>query len=121
MTSDVVLSLDGAQAPPRSNGELVFTEPWQSTYFGMVLGLCEAGRLDFEDFRQALIGRIGAWESTGQSSDSFSYWEHWAGALEDVLTASSLLLPTEIDRRAQQLVDSWSHNHDDSGDHGHAH
>ena len=38
-----VLDVAGAAAPPRSNGELVFAEPWESRAFGMAVTLADAG------------------------------------------------------------------------------
>ena len=46
------LDVDGPAAPPRSNGELVFGEPWEGRAFGLVMALVDSGRLSYEDFRR---------------------------------------------------------------------
>ncbi len=62
MNLPVRLDEDGAAAPPRENGELAFSAPWESRLFGLTMVLVEAGRLDWEAFRGRLIVRIAAWE-----------------------------------------------------------
>ncbi len=54
-----LLDSSGAAAPPRDNGELVFAAPWESRAFGVALALHDAGRIEWEDFRQTLIAEIG--------------------------------------------------------------
>ncbi|MDT7620396.1 MAG: hypothetical protein QOF99_1297, partial [Pseudonocardiales bacterium] len=43
------LESDGPGAPPRSNGELVFAEPWESRAFGMAVTLFDAGAFRWPD------------------------------------------------------------------------
>ena len=38
-----VVAVDGPAAPPRSNGELVFAEPWESRAFGVAVALARRG------------------------------------------------------------------------------
>ena len=66
MNLPVRLDEDGAAAPPRENGELAFSAPWESRLFGLTMALVEAGRLDWEAFRGRLIGAIAAWEETAR-------------------------------------------------------
>mgnify|MGYP000392023945 CR=1 FL=1 len=40
-----VLDIDGPAAPPRSNGELVFAEPWESRAFGLAMALNAGGAI----------------------------------------------------------------------------
>lgn len=49
------LDIEGPAAPPRSNGELVFAEPWESRAFGMAVTLYDAGVFTWPDFQAALI------------------------------------------------------------------
>ena len=58
-----VVDAGAPAAPPRSNGELVFEEPWESRAFGLAVALHDAGVVDFEAFRAQLIAEIGAWEA----------------------------------------------------------
>ena len=81
----VPIDIDGPAAPPRSNGELVFAEPWESRAFGMAVALYEADVFTWPQFQGALIARIAAWQSTAIEGSQWRYYDHWLGALEDVL------------------------------------
>ena len=123
-TQTLDAELGGVAPLPRSNGELVFAEPWESRAFGMAVGLHQQGLFAWDEFRRALIERIGAWESSN-TGERYVYYEHWLGALEDVLTHSGLVRARDI----QQAVEGQSarshdadHRHDDRHthhDHGH--
>jgi Nitrile hydratase beta subunit len=58
--STLELDVAGPAAPPRSNGELVFAEPWEGRAFGLTMALAERGVLSYETFRAVLIERIAA-------------------------------------------------------------
>jgi nitrile hydratase accessory protein len=96
--------ITGRDGPPRSNGELVFEAPWESRAFGVAVALKEAGALDYERFRAALIEEIA--DSDG------AYYERWAAALERVLVAGGVVSEDELDERAAALEHEWSHDHD---------
>jgi len=49
----------GPAAPPRSNGELVFEEPWQARAFAMCVSLLERDGLGWDAFRPHLVRAIG--------------------------------------------------------------
>lgn len=98
------LDIDGPAAPPRSNGELVFAEPWESRAFGMAVTLYDAGRFTWPQFQAALIARIAAWERNPPPGECWSYYQHWLGALEDVLAAAGTVLAGDIDARAESLA-----------------
>jgi nitrile hydratase accessory protein len=89
------LAIDGPAAPPRSNGELVFAEPWESRAFGMVVALHDSGAFTWETFQTALIERIAA---------GGSYYSCWLRALEDVLAAGGTVAPAEIETRVGVLA-----------------
>ncbi|MFI6597323.1 nitrile hydratase accessory protein [Nonomuraea sp. NPDC050536] len=92
MTLPIRLDVDSPVAPPRSNGELVFAEPWEGRAFAMAVAACQAGAFDWEDFRQALILRIAA-------EPDARYYACWFGALEQVLTVEG-----EVRERAALLA-----------------
>ena len=48
----------GLAAPPRSNGELVFDEPWQARAFAMVVTVLERTDRTWADFRPHLVRAI---------------------------------------------------------------
>jgi len=123
----VELDVDGLAAPPRSNGELVFAEPWQSRAFGMAMALTQAGALDWEDFRQQLVVQIAGWESTASPGDSFSYYGCWLDALEQVLVTRRLVATGAVRALADEIAarpPGWDHDHhhdDHHDDHHHHH
>ena len=66
------LPVDGPSAPPRSNGELAFAEPWESRAFAMAVMLHEAGVFTWDEFRTALVTRIATAERSGDPSSTES-------------------------------------------------
>ena len=136
MSLPVRLDEDGAAAPPRENGELAFSAPWESRLFGLTMTLVETGRLDWEAFRQRLIARIAAWEERWPPSaaaggaagapgagESWNYWQRWREAFEDSLEAAGFVAVPEIDGLTRRLA-ARPHGHDhhhDHHDHMHEH
>ena len=72
------MDVEGPAAPPRSHGELVFAEPWESRAFAMAVALCEAGVFTWREFQAALIARIARQHDT---STDWCYYEHWLGGI----------------------------------------
>ena len=127
-TPTAVLDVEGAAAPPRANGELVFAEPWESRAFGMAVSLSEQGVFAWDTFRDRLVARIAAWEAeAGPDAPGFRYYTCWLAALEDVLVASGRLAADEVAAHSAVLAarpaghDHGDHGHGDHGhgDHGH--
>ena len=103
---------DAPAAPPRSNGELVFEEPWESRAFGVAVALHDAGVLDFEAFRARLIEQIGAWEAEhAASAGGYRYYECWLEALERVLEEQGLVDPVRVANARAALEHEWAHDH----------
>jgi nitrile hydratase accessory protein len=116
------LDVDGPAAPPRSNGELVFAEPWQGRAFGLVMTLTGQGVLPYDAFRDALIARIAAWEADPPAGESYSYYRCWLQALEQVLDERALLPSAQVDERSAAFaVRPAGHDHDHGDDHHHHH
>ncbi|GGV28771.1 hypothetical protein GCM10010260_81640 [Streptomyces filipinensis] len=97
------LDIEGPAAPPRSNGELVFAEPWESRAFGMAVTLYDAGVFTWPEFQAALIARITTWEAAGEG-EPYSYYGLWLAALEDVLTSVRAVSTDEVITRARSLA-----------------
>lgn len=116
------LDIDGPGAPPRANGELVFSAPWESRAFGLAVALNANGVFEWEDFRQALIAQIAQWESAHSDAggECYSYYTCWLSALEQVLAAEEVVTPADVERRADQLAERPA-GHDHRHDHGHDH
>ena len=118
----VTLPADGPAAPPRDNGELVFAEPWESRAFGMAVSLHDTGSFSWPTFQAALIARIATWESGHPADECWSYYQHWLGALEDVLAADGTVVADEIASRARELGRREpGHDHPDGDHEGHSH
>jgi nitrile hydratase accessory protein len=121
MSTAVLLDVDGVAAPPRSNGELVFAEPWQSRAFGLVMALHESGAFTWDEFRDHLIAVIGAWEQDNSPGEGYSYYRCWLQALEQVLDSKELVTAHDLVTRTTELAArpaGYDHGHDHGHDHG---
>lgn len=98
------LEIEGPAAPPRSNGELVFAEPWESRAFGMAVSLYESGAFTWPEFQAALVARIAAWEAAAAPEEPYNYYRLWLAALEDVLVSRCVVSADEVVARAQALA-----------------
>jgi nitrile hydratase accessory protein len=96
----LLMDVVGPAAPPRSNGELVFAEPWESRAFAMAVSSCEAGVFSWREFQEALITRIARHNDT---STHWCYYWHWLGALEDVLASRGAVRHHDVTARATEL------------------
>ena len=114
------LDIDGPAAPPRSNGELVFAEPWEGRAFGLLMALVDGGALSYDAFRDALVARIAAWEAAPPPGECWSYYRCWLQALEQVLDEQALVAPGDVDARAAAFAARPpGHDHRDGEDHHH--
>jgi nitrile hydratase accessory protein len=109
-----VNAMAGVEALPRSNGELVFEEPWQARAFGIAVGLVQEQGLDWEEFRRRLIDEIGAWvrEHGDAPSDAYSYYERWLVALERLVLERGMASVAEIEEHVLQVAAADHHDHD---------
>ena len=98
------LEIDGPAAPPRSNGELVFAEPWESRAFGLAVTLYDAGAFEWAQFQAALVTQIAAWERAHPSGERFSNYRCWLAALEAVLVDAGMVGPNDVVERATALA-----------------
>ena len=105
------LDREGAAAPPRRNGELVFEAPWESRAFGLALSLCDAGAFTWEEFRAALIGEIADWEARASADEPYSYYARWQAALERVLAGKDVCSGSELEDRVGAYA-ARPHGHD---------
>lgn len=114
-----VLDVDGPAAPPRSNGELVFAEPWESRAFGLALALHDRGAFEWEDFRRRLMTAVATWERH-QEGECWSYYRCWLTALERVLEAEGIVGEGELVVRTEELATRPAgHDHTHGHTHGH--
>ena len=104
MTDD--MAFDEVSSPPMANGEVVFEAPWQSRVFGITRLMCEQGLYNWDEFRECLIKRIEA-----SDHSNYQYFEHFLGALTDLLDQKKILSVQEIDAFATELM-TRPHGHD---------
>jgi nitrile hydratase accessory protein len=115
-------AIDGAAAPPRLNGELVFAAPWESRVFGLAAALRDRGVYDWDEFRVALIAEIADWEKAHGPGEEYSYYTCWQRALLRILTQKGVVLPAELEARERTLAARPAgHDHDHAHDHDHDH
>ena len=115
------LGFDPATALPRSNGELVFSEPWESRAFGMAAALADDGVFNWSDFQAGLIAVIAEREKSGDSEEVYQYYERWLSTREGLVTTRGLVSTEDIDTRvAEFLCRPKGHDHHQDHD-GHSH
>lgn len=105
------LDTDGPAAPPRTNGELVFAEPWESRAFAMAVTLAEAGVFTWDGFREGLVARIA-------DDPHAPYYRSWLAALEDAVLAAGALDGAALTERTTELAGRPA-GHDHGHGHGH--
>jgi nitrile hydratase accessory protein len=116
------LDVEGVAAPPRANGELVFSAPWESRAFGMAMALREGGVFTWDEFRACLVARINESVQNPPKGECWSYYQCWQRALEDIVVARSLVPASGIVKRAAELIDRpQGHDHAHDHDHDHEH
>ena len=93
-----------AEAPPRSNEELLFQRLWQGRAFGMAIALSKKGHYEWEEFRQGLIASIAEWEAEHCKDDpDWNYYERWLLALGNMVLETRLLSREEIESRTAEI------------------
>ena len=106
------MSLEGQASPPMANGEVIFEAPWQGRVFGMARLMCEQGYYEWDDFRECLIQRI----ASHSDASTYQYFDHFLGALTDLLEQKCILTASELDVLATALAQR-PHGHDHHHDH----
>lgn len=111
-----VHEMRGEGAPPRSNGELIFNEPWEGRAFGIAVALSQAGHYSWDAFRARLIEAIGRWqrkhprdpanehEPATCGQPGWSYYEQWLIALEGLLLEEGMVDQEELERRTHEFM-----------------
>ncbi|WP_419842059.1 nitrile hydratase accessory protein [Candidatus Poriferisodalis sp.] len=95
--------------PPRDNGELVFSEPWQARAFGLAADLVDGGHLTWHEFREQLIGAIAEAETEtlaehDDTPEPRDYYRCWLTALERVVARGGWVTAQTLAGRAEQYA-----------------
>ena len=107
--ADPTLELEGSAAIPRSNGEPVFSAPWQGRAFGMAMALHEQGAFEWKRFRLRLIAEIAEADAAAGSPDAIEdddgalYYSRWLAALSGVLAEADLVVAAELAGREEDF------------------
>ena len=107
--------MEGIEALPRKNGELVFDTLWEGRVFGMAVALNDLGAYAWREFRDELVARIA---SADVSDEGSTYYERFLDAFEKLAVAKGLVTHTELDARTAEYA---SGARDDFEDHDHDH
>ena len=115
-----ISSMEGAEALPRLNGELVFEEPWEGRAFGIAVALNNQRVYPWRDFREHLVGQISTDESQGIEG---RYYDQWLRAMESLLLEQGLVTTEELEQRTEEYAMGVreDHEHGDGEDGGHTH
>lgn len=89
------LPLDLAERPP-------FAEPWEATAFAMAVHLHERGVFAWPELAEELGARLAADPATG-------YYEHWLGAVEDLVVRHRVATTDELDATRVAWLDAAAH------------
>ncbi len=95
--------MNSLHVPERSAEELVFREPWEAQVFALVTALVDEGIIASEEWSQALGETIRLAQQEGDPDLGDTYYQHWLGALENLLGSKALAIPEEL----QELVKAW--------------
>ena len=113
-----VSEMQGAEALPRLNGELVFEEPWEGRAFGIAVALNNQRVYPWRDFREHLVTQISSDESSGIPG---RYYDQWLRAMEALLLEQGLVSSDELEQRTVEYVTGQREDHDHGEHEGHHH
>ena len=92
---------------PLEQGEPVFKEPWEAQAFSLVIALHEQGAFSWDEWASALSESIKQDQAAGDPDTGETYYQHWLGALEKLVVAKGLSLPTEMADRKEAWKQSY--------------
>ena len=80
--------------------EPVFAEPWQAQAFALAVQLHARQLFTWAEWAAALAKRIQQAQRAGDPDLGDTYYLHWLGALEDLVTAKGASSQAELSRYA---------------------
>ena len=83
----------------------VFRAPWEAQAFAMAVALHERGLFTWTEWAHALATHIAAAQEAGDADLGDTYYHHWLGALEALVSAKGASSATELVRYRQ----AWDH------------
>jgi nitrile hydratase accessory protein len=89
--TDVDRALAASVPLPRSNGELVFEEPWQGRALGMAVVALERAAIPWPEFSRQLAQAISRHGHDPTEPAATAYYTAWLDALETTLDNTGYL------------------------------
>ncbi|TMJ97274.1 MAG: nitrile hydratase accessory protein [Actinobacteria bacterium] len=89
--ADVDAALAQGAPLPRSNGELVFEEPWQGRALGMAVVALERAGIPWTAFSRRLAEAVGRRGYNPDESAAAAYYAAWLDALESTVDEAGIL------------------------------
>src|SRR5690625_5204091 len=86
--------------------ELSFNEPWEIRAFALAVSAHKAGQYEWSEFQSALANSIKDWEDSVDdlADSSWSYYQHWVAALEQVLADNTSLDPSAMNEQTEKVL-----------------
>jgi nitrile hydratase accessory protein len=109
-----VAQMEGIEALPRKNGELVFDALWEGRVFGMAVALNDQGTYAWREFRDELVERIATADAANEAS---TYYERFLEAFEKLALAKGLVTSEELDARTEEYASGARDDFEDDHDH----
>jgi nitrile hydratase accessory protein len=70
----------------------------------MVMALLDQRLFTWDEFQTALIARIAQWQMWSEQREQWRYYQHWLGALEDMLASCGSLFVADVATRVESLT-----------------
>jgi nitrile hydratase accessory protein len=76
----------------------VFAEPWQAEVFSLAIAAHRKNLFSWTTWVEA----FSAYHNSNPMASELDYYQHWLGALEQLLTRDGVVLTSEIETRVEQ-------------------
>jgi nitrile hydratase accessory protein len=90
--------IDPLESPPEPR---VFAEPWHAQVFALALTLHAQGVFTWREWADTLARCIAEAQAAGDPDDGSTYYQHWLGALEDLVAAKGIGRADELEQCAR--------------------
>ena len=99
--------LDELPAIPRETDGPVFKEPWEASVFALTVTLSQRRHFTWKEWARALASEIRRAQDAGEPDLGDTYYQHWLGALEALLTRKGLTDPAGLRTRRRAWRDAY--------------
>ena len=95
---------------PRDEDGPVFSEPWQTQAFAVVVELTEAGTITREEWAERLGAVLKEAEDRGEYDTGERYYDHWLTALERVVVEKNPAGREDLTKEGETIREHDHHN-----------